>query len=251
MFVLSLFGITFLLASAYAAFSTSLGINAKGNLSIDEDCVVNKVWEYSYENKSQDFTAPCSGTYKMELWGAQGGDSIEDVSSGLQATSIGGTGSYVSGSLHISKNKTLYLYVGSQGENRTYNDGIGIALGGYNGGGSGYYGDASGTWAPGAGGSSFISGHNGCVAITENSTENNIIQRLDSNNTTCDEDTTYITCSYHYSDYKFSDTVMIDGAGYNWTTEKGRYVGQIQPDGTVTVGHKGNGYAKITLISRN
>ncbi len=41
---------------------------------------------------------------------------------------------------------------------------------------------------------------------------------------------------------------MIDGAGYNWTTVKGDYVGQPQPDGTITTGHSGNGYARITYI---
>ncbi len=111
------------------------------------------------------------------------------------------------------------------------------------GGGNGYYGGSEGS-----GGSSFISGHNGCVAITEDSTEDNIKQRTDSNGRTCTDGTTDITCSYHYSGYKFTDTVMIDGAGYNWTTVKGDYVGQPQPDGTITTGHSGNGYARITYI---
>jgi len=121
------------------------------------------------------------------------------------------------------------------------------------GGGSGYYGGSHGihpgsSYPGGGGGSSFISGHNGCVAITEDSTESNIKQRTDSNGRTCTDGTTDITCSYHYSGYKFTDTVMIDGAGYNWTTVKGDYVGQPQPDGTITTGHSGNGYARITYI---
>ena len=103
-------------------------------------------------------------------------------------------------------------------------------------------------WGVGEGGSSFISGHNGCVAIAEDSTEDNIKQRTDSNGKTCTDRTTDITCSYHYSWYKFTDTVMIDGAGYNWTTVKGDYVRQPQPDGTITTGHSGNGYARITYL---
>ena len=126
----------------------------------------------------------------------------------------------------------------------------GAASGGngyFGGGGAGHYGSG---WLESGGGSSFISGHNGCVAITEDSTENNIKQRTDSNGRTCTDGTTDITCSYHYSGYKFTDTVMIDGAGYNWTTVKGDYVGQPQPDGTITTGHSGNGYAIITYLGK-
>ena len=129
------------------------------------------------------------------------------------------------------------------------------SLVGAGGGGSGYYGGGpgggttgGGTGHGGGGGSSFISGHNGCVAITEDSTEDNIKQRMDSSGNTCTDGTTDITCSYHYSNYIFTDTVMIDGAGYNWTTEKGEYVGQPQPDGSTAVGHSGNGYARITYL---
>ncbi len=72
------------------------------------------------------------------------------------------------------------------------------------GGGSGYYGGShgihtGGSYPGGGGGSSFISGHNGCVAIAEDSTEDNIKQRTDSNGKTCTDRTTDITCSYHYS----------------------------------------------------
>ena len=104
------------------------------------------------------------------------------------------------------------------------------------GGGGGYYGGAGGgDWgAGGAGGSSFISGHNGCDAIKEESIENNII---------------HTGQSIHYSGLYFTDTVMIDGEGYKWTTEKGSYTGMPTHDGTGTMkGNTGNGYARITYI---
>ena len=104
------------------------------------------------------------------------------------------------------------------------------------GGGGGYYGGAGGgDWgAGGAGGSSFISGHNGCDAIKEESTENNII---------------HTGQSVHYSGMYFTDTVMIDGEGYKWTTEKGAYTGMPTHDGAGTMkGNTGNGYARITYI---
>lgn len=44
---------------------------------------------------------------------------------------------------------------------------------------------------------------------------------------------------------------MIDGAGYNWTTEKGEYTGMPSHDGTTTMtGNAGNGYAKITYLGK-
>lgn len=108
-------------------------------------------------------------------------------------------------------------------------------------GGNGYYAGGNGphgysTVGSGAGGSSFISGHNGCDAIKEESTENNII---------------HTGQSIHYSDYRFTDTKIIDGNGYNWTNVIGTYTAMPTYDGLSTMaGNEGNGYAKITLISK-
>ena len=79
-------------------------------------------------------------------------------------------------------------------------------------GSGGYYGSGGSSggifdyWYPAgtAGGSSFISGHRGCDAISEDSTESNIIH------------TKY---PYHYSGLVFTDTVMIDGSGREWINE--------------------------------
>lgn len=106
--------------------------------------------------------------------------------------------------------------------------------GGYYGGGSGY--GVTGTdHGAGGGGSSFISGHSGCDAIAENSIESNII---------------HTGQSIHYSNYSFTDTIMIDGKGYSWTTTKGSsVVGMPTYSGSGTMtGNSGHGYAKITLI---
>ena len=121
----------------------------------------------------------------------------------------------------------------------TYNDVCGNSES--TGAGSGYYGGGAnnktgyniGMYSAGSG-SSFISGHLGCDAVAESSTENNIVHTNQPN---------------HYSGYVFTDTKMIDGAGYNWTNEKGEYVGMPTHDGTTTMtGNSGNGYAKITLV---
>jgi hypothetical protein len=76
----------------------------------------------------------------------------------------------------------------------------------------------------GAGGSSFVSGYNGCDAITEESTENNIIHTGN---------------SLHYSGLSFIDAQMISG-----NSSMPSYSGT----GTMT-GNTGNGYARITFIS--
>ena len=105
-------------------------------------------------------------------------------------------------------------------------------------GGSGYYGGGAAihVYAGGGGGSSFISGYSGCNAIAESSTENNI---------------THTNQPNHYSGYVFNNSVMIDGAGCNWSTGVATNCGsnQVQPNGTNAVGHSGNGYARITLLS--
>ncbi len=67
----------------------------------------------------------------------------------------------------------------------------------------------------------------------------------------CNTGTIYNECSVHYSNKVFTDTKMIDGAGYLWTHVKGDQEEMPNPTGelnAIGVGHSGNGYAKITYI---
>ncbi len=129
---------------------------------------------------------------------------------------------------------------------------------GSSGGGGGYYGGGGGysvSWhldnircsaSASTGGSSFISGHNGCDAISEASTSSSII---------------HTGKSIHYSGKTFTNTVMIDGYGYTWSTsatEKvsypnplGGFFNDISDTGGLKSlnGFSGNGYARITLLS--
>ena len=82
-----------------------------------------RVYSYSYSGKYQEFTAPKSGLYKTELWGAQGGT--------YNATYIGGKGAYTSGEIYLNEGEKLYIYVGEQGGSSTVS-------GGWNGGGKGH-----------------------------------------------------------------------------------------------------------------
>lgn len=119
---------------------------------------------------------------------------------------------------------------------------------GGSGGGSGYYGGGSSEACDGncggssGGGSSYISGHTGCIAITSAS----------STTPKCEGGTTNNSCSVHYSGMYFTNTLMIDGKGYTWTTTKASTTGtnlMPKPDGTTYasgVGHTGDGYAIIS-----
>lgn len=86
----------------------------------------------------------------------------------------------------------------------------------------------------GGGGSSFISGHNGCNAISASSTSSSMIHTGQPN---------------HYSGLFFSNTSMIDGEGYQWTTGRGSQTGMpnLTMTGTMT-GNTGNGQVKITPL---
>ncbi len=100
---------------------------------------------------------------------------------------------------------------------------------GVGGGGSGYYGGRTqnvNTQSSGNGGSSFISGHPGCNAIKQESTEGNIEHTGDST---------------HYSGFVFTNTEMKAG-------------NEVMPmhDGTenTMTGNTGNGYARITYLGK-
>ncbi len=73
------------------------------------------VGTYDYTGGVQTFTTPCSGTYKLEVWGAQG-------------STNGGKGGYAAGNIVLAKSNMLYMVIGGAGS--------GVS-GGYNGGGKG------------------------------------------------------------------------------------------------------------------
>ena len=148
----------------------------------------------------------------------------------------------------ITAGETGSLGVGGQGgEGRDHPD---YYYGGY-GGGGGYYGGGgssgggymSSGFTAGGGGSSYISGHAGCIApVPEIEFKSEDFHEL-----------TSISKSIHPSGKFFTSTVMIDGAGYEWTDKRGEQVPMPKPtEGNYTLGfgHNGNGYARISLLNR-
>lgn len=106
------------------------------------------VMNFDYTGSVQTATLT-PGAYKLECWGAQGGNSNQ--SNGTYGN--GGKGGYSTGILNVSTNTTIYITVGGQGQNGILNT---RTAGGFNGGGDGYGTNNSGVGG-GGGGASDIS----------------------------------------------------------------------------------------------
>ena len=80
----------------------------------------NYTWNFT-DVKKHTFKIPCTGTYEVEVYGAQGGG----------GNGAGGKGAKITGRVTINRNTTLNINVGGAGAQN---------VGGFNGGGSGTYG---------------------------------------------------------------------------------------------------------------
>lgn len=96
--------------------------------------VVSSVYNFNYTGSIQSVTLS-PGTYKFEVWGAQGGKGSYNNSYG---TTYGGYGGYSVGTYTLTNSSTLYVVVGGSGvgTNSTCTLTTGTTTGGYNGGGS-------------------------------------------------------------------------------------------------------------------
>ena len=99
------------------------------------------VMNFDYTGSVQTTTLT-PGRYKLECWGAQGGNSNQ--SNGTYGN--GGKGGYSTGILNVSTNTTIYITVGGQGQNGVLNT---RTAGGFNGGGDG---DGTNNFGVGGGG---------------------------------------------------------------------------------------------------
>ncbi|MDO4996287.1 MAG: glycine rich domain-containing protein [Bacilli bacterium] len=91
----------------------------------------SKVWNFDSKGEEDTFVVPKTGTYKLEVWGAQGG-SISYNSIDY----LGGYGGYSVGTINLTKDSSVFVNVGSSGRN-SYNQFLyDVFQGGYNGGGT-------------------------------------------------------------------------------------------------------------------
>ena len=89
---------------ALAAISSALMFSSKGITARAE----NQKWEYGYTGNIQTFTAPYDGNYKLEVWGAQGGQAQGDH----QWMAYGGRGGYATGVVNLKAGDKLYKGTG-------------------------------------------------------------------------------------------------------------------------------------------
>ena len=110
--------------SGYAWWSNANGTGSLGNNASFTTPALNATTTYyvqsispqsgsqlfGYTGSAQTFTAPVSGYYTLEAWGAQGGNDPVNPN-----TSLGGRGGYAKGDVYLNAGSTLYVYVGQQG----------------------------------------------------------------------------------------------------------------------------------------
>ena len=126
---------------------------------------------FAYTGGEQKFTVPTNGVYKLETWGAQGGNS--DGSTKLD----GAVGGYSVGLIKLTTNDILYINVGGQGQpgNKNGSSILFGGAGGYNGGGTGGLGLSGYASANGGGGATHIATKSGLLSSLENSKDSILI----------------------------------------------------------------------------
>ena len=108
----------------------------KGKIVVTAAPFKTNISEFAYTGSYQEFVAPETTDYQIELWGAQGGTSI------LGSAWAPGSGAYTRGTIKLTAGDKLYIYVGEQGKSGTKgtNSPITYGQGGaatFNGGGAG------------------------------------------------------------------------------------------------------------------
>ena len=101
-------------------------------------------WTFDYTGEEQTFEVPVNGTYKLETWGASGGN---------YSNYTPGYGGFSVGTINFKKSELIYINVGGKGISST---------GGYNGGGNTSYN------AGGGGGATHIALKQGLLSTLEN-----------------------------------------------------------------------------------
>lgn len=124
----------------YGATTTDKTTNSTTGAEILDAEWSGPVTNFDYTGGVQTYTAPVSGTYKLEVWGAQGGS----------AYGTGGFGGYSQGLVTLEKGKNLYVSVGG------HNNITGTTSATYNGGGQGWAWTDSGVYVSSGGGATSI-----------------------------------------------------------------------------------------------
>jgi hypothetical protein len=136
-----------LVLSIIAALSTPITANAVST-NPSASCVATTCTiSFPFTGDYYTWTAPNSGTYILETWGAQGGNAAYNGT----ILTYGGKGGYAKGSISLTAGQILNIYIGGQGVGETSTSTSAYVAGGFNGGGNGFNGDLT-TNNRGAGG---------------------------------------------------------------------------------------------------
>ena len=150
--------VALVLTSSYALFSFEEKGKVENKLvtGVYSSCEYEDgtTWNFDYTGGEQTFTLPCDGEYKLETWGAQGGNG--------NSTYIGGYGGYSTGIIAAQDDNKFFINVGGKGITGKF------AAGGYNGGGnSGNYETTAGS----GGGATHIAVESGLLSTLEDKKE--------------------------------------------------------------------------------
>lgn len=119
-----------------------------------------KVKGFGFTGNNQIYIVPKTGTYKLEVWGAQGGNCAKSNKT------YGEYGSYSVGEVSLHKGDYLFAVVGGKGDSCTIKK---ESVGGYNGGGKGF---SDSLYVSGGGGATHIALRSGLLS---NLTVNDIL----------------------------------------------------------------------------
>ena len=139
----------------------------KGKIKVRyKDYVVN----YDYTGAVQTFNVPTTGNYKLETWGAQGGN----VSGMVNYT--GAVGGYSIGKINLEKNTTIYTVVGGQGTSITNNNVVSTTGSSYNGGGPKSAQNSTVYYGSGGGGATHMAFDSGLLSeLSSHATDGRIL----------------------------------------------------------------------------
>ena len=133
--------------STNAAFTTP-NLNTTTTYYVQSTTPQGGSQTFNYTGGVQTFTAPVTGTYTLEVWGAQGGG-------GINCYGAGGAGGYSKGNVSLTAGQTIYVAVGQQGFKSSSSTA-------YNGGGAGNPNGADPGYT--GGGATHIATANGALA---------------------------------------------------------------------------------------
>jgi hypothetical protein len=96
-----------------------------------EDIIADGDYTAGPTAREQTVTIPKTGTYRIEAWGADGGNGQPNTSRG---SFLGGKGGYAAGTVYLTEGTTVYLKAGGKGRNAG-NPASGAPSDSFNGGG--------------------------------------------------------------------------------------------------------------------